>query len=123
MSAVSNALDPAVVPTNVRIRTFRSGDQPAVRSLVLDGLRHQWGEVDPSLNRDLDDLTSADARGRTLVAELVRVARSWGVDRVVLETTATWTDTVAFYLACGFSITHDDDGRFGRDTWFELRLA
>lgn len=60
--------------------------------------------------------------GRLVLAELVATARSWGASRVVLETTATWTATVAFYERNGFRITHHDDGPFGRDAWFEHRL-
>ena len=60
--------------------------------------------------------------GRLVLTELVDTARSWGVDRVVLETTATWTATVAFYERNGFRITHHEDGPFGRDAWFERRL-
>jgi hypothetical protein len=40
----------------------------------------------------------------------------------VLETSAHWHDVVAFYLACGFRITHHTDGDLGPDTWFEHRL-
>lgn len=61
--------------------------------------------------------------GRTLVRELVERARVWGMDRVVLETSARWTDVVRFYLGCGFTQTHFEDGEFGRDAWFEMRLA
>ena len=60
--------------------------------------------------------------GRVVLAELVETARSWGARRVVLETTATWTATVAFYERNGFRITHHDEGPFGRDAWFEHRL-
>jgi GNAT superfamily N-acetyltransferase len=60
--------------------------------------------------------------GRALVDALVAVARTWGCGRVVLETTSAWEGTVAFYLACGFTVTHEDDGPFGRDTWFARDL-
>lgn len=61
--------------------------------------------------------------GRRLVGVLVEQARSWGMDRVVLETSAHWTDVVEFYLRCGFTQTHFEDGEFGRDAWFEMRLG
>ena len=61
--------------------------------------------------------------GRRLVLELVERARGWGMDRVVLETSAHWTDVVEFYLRCGFVQTHFEDGEFGRDTWFEMELG
>jgi putative acetyltransferase len=67
--------------------------------------------------------------GRLLVEALIDVACSeWTaapapIERVVLETTATWTDTIRFYERCGFAITHHADGEFGRDAWFERRIA
>jgi GNAT superfamily N-acetyltransferase len=163
-SAACNEPDARIVPTVVNIRTFTAADQHTVRSLVLSGLADHWGEVDPTLNTDLDDIAAAYAHGCTLVAEvdgevvgtgtvvprdahtaelvrmsvaadrrgagigrrlveaLVSCAAAWGATRVVLETTATWHDTVAFYRSCGFTITHYDDGRFGRDAWFERVL-
>ena len=61
--------------------------------------------------------------GRQLVDELVAVARNWGCTTVVLETSTSWTDVIAFYSRCGFEITHVAKGEFGSDTWFELRLV
>src|SRR3954462_5341406 len=61
--------------------------------------------------------------GRLLIEELVAKAQQWGVERVVLETTAAWTDVVHFYERSGFTLTHFADGPFGRDAWFELKLA
>jgi hypothetical protein len=44
-----------------------------------------------------------------------------GLDRaLVLETTATWTDAVGLYEAFGFTLTHYEDGQFGRDAYFRL---
>lgn len=60
--------------------------------------------------------------GRRLVDELVECARRWGMDRVVLETSAHWTEVAEFYLRCGFTQTHFEQGEFGRDAWFEMRL-
>jgi hypothetical protein len=58
-----------------------------------------------------------------LVDALMQVARTGWADgpmqRVVLETTSTWTDTIRFYERCGFAATHVTDGPFGPDTWFE----
>jgi len=69
---------------------------------------------------------SRDARrgglGRQVVAELVETARSWGMGKVVLETTSAWTEVVAFYVSCGFDITHTDVTPYGEATWFEYRL-
>ncbi len=60
--------------------------------------------------------------GRRILDELVAVAFRWGARSVVLETTASWTATVAFYEHCGFQITHYAEGPFGPDAWFERRL-
>ena len=54
------------------LRPFESGDQEAVRGLVLAGLRERWGEAfDPTFNADVDDVAASYvARGATvLVAE------------------------------------------------------
>ncbi|HEY0520706.1 MAG TPA: GNAT family N-acetyltransferase [Ilumatobacteraceae bacterium] len=40
----------------------------AVRELILRGLAEHWGEVDASLNRDVDDLAAGHPGSRTLVA-------------------------------------------------------
>jgi GNAT superfamily N-acetyltransferase len=61
--------------------------------------------------------------GHRLVVDLVEIARQWGMERVVLETSAHWTEVVQFYERCGFTLTHFEDGSFGRDAWFELKLG
>lgn len=146
------------------LRDFEPEDQNRVRRLILDGLGEHWGEIDESLNRDLDDIAATYVAGRTIVAELngeligtatvlpfdrsaaaivrmsvdalfrqsgigralveelVGTARAWSATRVVLETSSNWTDVVAFYVACGFTITGKRDGDFGEDTWFEMQL-
>lgn len=60
--------------------------------------------------------------GRLVVDSLLDIARGWNMDRVLVETTTDWIDVVAFWRRCGFRITHETQGRFGRDTWFERRL-
>jgi putative acetyltransferase len=60
--------------------------------------------------------------GRRLVDDLVETARAWGASRVVLETSSGWTEVVQFYERCGFTVTHTEDGDFGQDSWFEMRL-
>lgn len=57
-----------------------------------------------------------------LVAGAVDADQAGELRRVVLETTADWQRTVAFYERSGFVITHHDDGPFGRDAWFERVL-
>ncbi|MEP7112248.1 MAG: GNAT family N-acetyltransferase [Ilumatobacteraceae bacterium] len=60
--------------------------------------------------------------GRELVRTLLATASSWGCESVVLETSSDWTGVIEFYRRCGFTVTHEVDGEFGRDTWFEARL-
>lgn len=60
--------------------------------------------------------------GRQIVDELVATARANRCERVILETTSTWTEVIEFYQSCGFTITHVEVGEFGSDTWFELLL-
>lgn len=57
--------------------------------------------------------------GSAILGELLARAAHAGVRRIVLETTSSWTEVVAFYLGHGFRITHDRDG----DTYFALDLA
>jgi putative acetyltransferase len=65
---------------------------------------------------------AADVRrqgiGRRILEELVKTATSLGCNRIVLETTATWHDVIAFYERCGFRISHYLDG----DVYFVLDL-
>ena len=61
--------------------------------------------------------------GQRLTEALIETARGWSVDRVVLETSAAWTEVVQFYTRCGFTLTHYDDGEFGSDAWFEMKLS
>jgi GNAT superfamily N-acetyltransferase len=53
---------------SVDVHDLRADERDAVRSLILDGLKEHWGSVDPTLNRDLDDLAVTYAAGRVLVA-------------------------------------------------------
>ena len=56
--------------------------------------------------------------GRRILTRLVEQARRDGLRRVVLETTATWQEVIAFYLDYGFRITHESGG----DVYFALEL-
>ena len=62
-----------------------------------------------------------DLRGRgigsAILDELVRTARTAGYTRIVLETTAAWTDAVAFYRMRGFTSlgVRDGDHHFERE--------
>lgn len=57
--------------------------------------------------------------GRMILQALVEHARQTGFRRVILETTDTWQEVIAFYLDFGFHITHYQDG----DVYFELNLV
>lgn len=54
--------------------------------------------------------------GRRILEALCAEAEARGFRRVILETTATWSEVIAFYQAFGFRITHYQDG----DVYFEL---
>ena len=56
--------------------------------------------------------------GRRILQELRHQARLKGFKRLVLETTETWTEVIAFYLQFGFQITHYRDG----DVYFALDI-
>ena len=150
--------------SELSIGPFAARDQDAVQALILDGLREHWGQLDPSLNPDLDDLARSYREGTVLVAwrdggivgagavvpteagegevkrlgvarahrrtgvacallrALVAVAVDEGWTALVLETSANWADAVALYLAFGFTLTHHEEGAFGRDAWFRLEV-
>jgi GNAT superfamily N-acetyltransferase len=80
----------------------------------------RWAEI---VRMSVDSGHRRAGVGRLLLDELVAVARRWGVERLVLETTAAWTDVVRFYARSGFTLTHFTDGEFGRDAWFEMKLV
>lgn len=54
--------------------------------------------------------------GHRILVALCAEAKARGFRRVILETTATWEEVIAFYQAFGFHITHYQDG----DVYFEL---
>lgn len=148
----------------IKIAIFNTADQVAVKVLVLDGLAEHFGELDPSLNPDLDDIAAsyagavylvarrgnqvvgcgalipldgetgeivrmsvaADARrqgiGTMVLEALTAAAREFGLKRLVLETTVDWHDLRRFYERYGFTFTHEQDHRHGRQAHYELRL-
>jgi len=56
--------------------------------------------------------------GRSILQSLCDHARLQGLRQIILETTATWQDAIAFYQRFGFHITHYLDG----DVYFALDL-
>jgi GNAT superfamily N-acetyltransferase len=54
--------------------------------------------------------------GKLILGGLIESAQGLGCSQVILETTETWDDVIAFYLDYGFRITHHQDG----DVYFAL---
>ena len=65
----------------VSIGELGATDRDAVRALILDGLEEHWGQLEPGLNADVDDLAGAYRDGTVLVARVA--ARIVGVGVVV----------------------------------------
>ena len=61
--------------------------------------------------------------GRQILERLVQEGRQLGFERLILETTATWEEVIAFYKDYGFEVTHVEDGEFGEDVYFKLDLS
>lgn len=57
--------------------------------------------------------------GTRILQALIDHARAQGLQQVILETTETWAEVVAFYQRFGFRITHHQDG----DVYFAFDLA
>lgn len=56
---------------------------------------------------------------RQILIKLIQEARLEGYEHIILETTASWQDAIAFYHSCGFRSTHIQDG----DIYFEYDLS
>ena len=54
--------------------------------------------------------------GGKILQTLVDKASSLGIQKIILETTSTWQEVMAFYRSFGFKITHKING----DTYFLL---
>jgi GNAT superfamily N-acetyltransferase len=123
----------AVDPTLNADLADLAGAYPGSRTVVATahgGTIVGTGTVTPRSTAEAEVLRMSVARhvrgtgvGRQILDELVDIARAWGAHRVVLETTATWSDAVAFYERCGFRRTHYAEGAFGCDLWFERLLG
>ena len=57
--------------------------------------------------------------GKMILQALRQKAVELGVRRIILETTETWHEVIAFYEKNGFKITHHQDG----DVYFALDLG
>lgn len=71
--------------------------------------------------------TALDCRGRgiasRLLRELVEDARRRGLRRVVLETSAGWTDARSLYERNGFTFDREEEGDYGPDAYYRLDLT
>lgn len=56
--------------------------------------------------------------GRKLLERLIKEAKAAGIRSLVLETTETWQEAIAFYRRFGFKKTHRKDG----DVYFRLEI-
>ncbi len=61
--------------------------------------------------------------GALIVDSLLDIARSWGVQRVVCETSSNWTSAVDFYLARGFTLVREVDVPGDPQTHFVYELT
>jgi putative acetyltransferase len=57
--------------------------------------------------------------GKKILNALCDAARPQGFTRIILETTDTWAEVIAFYQRNGFQITHYENG----DVYFERHLT
>jgi len=57
--------------------------------------------------------------GKMILQKLVDQARLDGLDKLILETTESWSEVIEFYLRLGFQITHHLNG----DVYFEMDLS
>ena len=61
--------------------------------------------------------------GTVILDQLCNKASFLGYKRLILETTSDWKEAVLFYCNFGFQITHEQDGEFGRNTYFALDIS
>jgi ribosomal protein S18 acetylase RimI-like enzyme len=57
--------------------------------------------------------------GTRILQQLIAQAQAVGCRQIVLETTSTWQDVIAFYKGYGFEVVEHRDG----DTHFVLDLG
>ena len=61
--------------------------------------------------------------GRQILERLVQEGKRLGYERLILETTSSWDEVIAFYKDYGFEVTHMEEGEFGEDVYFKLDLS
>jgi GNAT superfamily N-acetyltransferase len=102
-------------------------DGPTDRRVVATGaLRMRQGDGGGREGEIVRMAVASDARRRGIGQQMLRAltdeARRLGVRRIVLETTSDWHDIMTFYRRCGFTVTHEEQGRWSSNTWFALDL-
>jgi len=95
------------------------------RVVVLDGRIVGTGALIPRADSAAEIVRMSVARdlrrrgiGSAILKQLIGDAEASGRRKIILETTSTWSDAVAFYERRGFRPTHVQGG----DTYFLLEL-
>jgi GNAT superfamily N-acetyltransferase len=57
-----------------------------------------------------------------LLSALIYLASERGINRVVVETNAMWTEARSLYKKAGFKFTHLAPGTFGDESFYELTI-
>lgn len=60
--------------------------------------------------------------GTMILLRLVEEAKLLGFTQIILETTASWGEVIAFYEGFGFRRTHVRPGLYGKDVYFSLDI-
>ena len=90
------------------------GDEIVATGACIPRSERQAEIVRMSVKREL----RRKGLGKRMLENLLNQARRSGFEQIILETTETWTDVIAFYQQFGFKITHYQDG----DVYFSLDL-
>ena len=57
-----------------------------------------------------------------LLAALIHLAPAYGINRIVVETNATWKEARTLYEKSGFTFMHAAEGLFGQESFYELKI-
>ena len=57
-----------------------------------------------------------------LLSELIHRASERGINRIVVETNANWSEARNLYEKAGFKFTHSEQGAFGDENFYELTI-
>ena len=76
-------------------------------ALIAEEGREGYGRI---VRMSVKNTARRQGIGQLILAHLETAARQRHFHTIVLETTETWDDAVAFYLANSYQITHHQDG-------------